>query len=118
MASESMASGYGAREHMRRMTRWQIFAMYLALLLGCSRDPFENLDSPRVFFGKNKIGTSPDFGIVKFGNIEDHVITVHGFSDDLASCQEIVKALNENACKEITDRSACLDPYSCQPLNH
>ena len=22
------------------------------------------------------------------------------------------------ACKEITDGSACLDPYSCQPLNH
>lgn len=104
---------------MSRMPRWQIFGIYLALLLGilgCPRDPVDN--SPRGFFGKNKIGTSPDFGIVKFGNIEDHVITVHGFSDDLASCHEIVKALNENACKEITDGSACLDPYSCQPLNH
>jgi hypothetical protein len=100
------------------MPRWQIVGMYLALLLGCSRDPVENFDSPRGFFGKNKIGTSPDFHIVKLGNIEDHVITVHGFPDDLASCQEIVKALNENACKEITDSSACLDPYSCQPLNH
>jgi hypothetical protein len=55
--------------------------------------------SPRGFFRKNKIGTSPDFGIVKFDNIVDHVITVHGFSDDLASCQDIVKALNKNACK-------------------
>ena len=102
---------------MSGMNRWQILAVYLALLLGCSRD-LEDVDSARVFFGKNKIGVSPDFGIVKFGNIEDHVITVHGFSDDLASCQEIVKELNKNACKEITDGSACLDPYSCQPLNH
>ena len=54
---------------------------------------------------------------MKFGN--DHVITVHGFIDDLGTCQEIVTAMNFNTCKE-TDCAGCRNPYSCaspQPLN-
>ncbi|MGH7158397.1 MAG: hypothetical protein ACREGD_05035 [Candidatus Saccharimonadales bacterium] len=103
---------------MSKLMRWPILSLSITLFLGCAPDPNENLDAPRAFFGKQKIGTSPDYGIVKFGNIKDHVITVHGFTDDLASCQQIVRALNKDACKEITDASACLDPDSCQPLNH
>lgn len=103
---------------MSTLTRWSLFPLSLGFVCGCNPDPYASLDEPRVFFSKHKIGTSPDYGIVKFGNIQDHVITVHGFADDLASCQEIAKALNENACQEIMDGSACLDPYSCQPLNH
>ena len=79
---------------------------------GCEQD---NLDAPRKFFGSHKIGSSPDYGVMKFGN--DHVITVHGFMDDLATCQQIVNALNKDACKELGG-TGCLDPYSCQPLNH
>jgi hypothetical protein len=50
------------------------------------------------------------------GNPRDHVITVHGFADDRASCKEVADALNFNACKELGGEN-CLDPYSCIPLN-
>ena len=82
-----------------------------ALLVGCEQD---SPDAPRKFFNSHKIGSSADYGVMKFGN--DHVITVHGFMDDFATCQEVVQAMNFNACKE-TDGKGCLDPYSCAPLN-
>lgn len=82
-------------------------------LIGC--DKTDNLDAPREFFSKNRIGSSADYGVMKFGS--DHVITIHGFTDDLGTCQEIVKAMNANACKE-TGGKDCLNPYSCAPLNH
>lgn len=81
-------------------------------LVGCEKD---NLDAPREFFNNHKIGSSPDYGVMKFGN--DHVITVHGFMDDLATCQEVTIAMNINACKQ-TGGQGCLNPYSCAPLNH
>lgn len=87
--------------------------LFMLFLIGCDN---ENLDGPRKYFSSNKIGSSPDYGVMKWGN--DHVISVHGFMDDLKTCEEIVTALNSNACKEITDGSSCLNPYSCQPLNH
>lgn len=89
-----------------------LFAVFITSLIGCTTD---NLDVASQFFNDNKIGSSPDYGVMKFGN--DHVITVHGFMDDLAACQEIVTAINFNACKE-TSGQECLNPYSCAPLNH
>lgn len=86
--------------------------LFITSLAGCQKD---NLDAPREFFNNHKIGSSPDYGVMKFGN--DHVITVHGFMDDLATCQEVVTAMNFNACKE-TGGQGCLNPYSCTPLNH
>lgn len=96
------------------MVKKLLVASFLVLFSACSADPFVNLDAPREFFAKDKIGSSPDYGVVKFRH--DHVITVHGFSDDRATCQEIVDALNFNACKEIGGRN-CLDPYACERLN-
>ncbi|WP_284449460.1 hypothetical protein [Pseudoxanthomonas mexicana] len=73
-------------------------------------------DTPRDYFGKNRAGTSRDYGVIKWSDPEDHVITVHGYVDDMASCKEVVKALNANACRE-TDGRDCLNPYSCIALN-
>lgn len=86
------------------------------LLPSCSMDRESTLAAPRNYFAANKSGASPDYGIIKFGNPDDHVITVHGFMDDAASCNEVVEALNSNACKE-TDSRQCLNPYSCIALN-
>lgn len=93
------------------------FTLILAtlLLVACEKDPLSNLDAPREFFGKNTIGSSADYGVMKFGN--DHVITVHGFADDFGTCQEIIAAMNHKACKE-TGGKDCLNPFSCEPLNH
>ena len=86
------------------------------LLTSCSMDRESTLTAPRNYFAANKSGTSPDYGIIKFGNADDHVITVHGFMDDAASCKEVVQALNTSACKE-TNGQQCLNPYSCIALN-
>jgi hypothetical protein len=93
-----------------------VAVVFAATLFGCSQDPYSTLELPKEFFAKNRIGSAPDYGVIKFGNREDHVITVHGFSDDGASCKEVIDALNVNACKE-TDGQSCLNPYSCVPLN-
>jgi hypothetical protein len=51
---------------------WRIsFVVLTACIAGCEQD---SLDAPRKFFGSHKIGLSPDYGVMKFGN--DHVITV------------------------------------------
>ena len=93
-----------------------LVATAAAAFCACSKDPYSNLDSPRQFFSKHKIGTGHDYGVIKFGNPEDHVLTVHGFGDDGAACYEIADALNANACKE-THGEPCLNPYSCDALN-
>lgn len=84
-------------------------------LAGCKEKI--GLDAPRKFFSKNKIGASPDYAIIKWGDPEDHVATVHGFMDDMKSCMIMAEALNKDACSE-TDGQNCLNPFSCQPLNH
>ena len=86
------------------------------ICVGCSKDSDSTLDTPKEFFATHKIGSSADYGIIKFTDPSDHVITVHGFSDDASSCKEVADALNFNACKE-TGGEQCLNPYSCIALN-
>jgi hypothetical protein len=76
------------------------------LLLGCSKS--SNLDAPRDFFAENKIGNSADYGIFKGYANDDHVVSVHGFWDDLDVCLQLVEKLNEK------------EPgtFRCAPLNH
>lgn len=90
-------------------------AILTVLLVGCEKE--SNLGAPRAFFSKNKIGSSPDYAVIKWKDPEDHVITVHGFADDLKACLIVADAMNQDACKE-TGGKGCLNPFSCQPLNH
>jgi hypothetical protein len=101
---------------MRQVVGIAIAVVTALMVASCSPDPYANLNAPGDFFARGKIGTSPDYAVIKFGNAQDHVITVHGFSDDEASCREVADALNFNACKE-TDGTGCLNPYSCRVLN-
>lgn len=89
----------------------------LFLISSCSKEPTSTLDGPKEFFAEHKAGNSPDYGIIKWNDSKDHVITVHGFADDSKSCIEVADALNLNACKE-TGGQNCLNPYSCIPLNN
>lgn len=98
------------------MTRLILLVAISFGLVACSKDPYASLDAPKKFFAGQTIGSSPDYGIVKFNDPADHVITVHGFADDAASCREVADALNANACKE-TGGERCLNPYSCIALN-
>jgi|WetSurSiteA1Bulk_404760.scaffolds.fasta_scaffold00099_19 hypothetical protein len=94
---------------------WIVLILVISALNGCEKN--QDLNTPRVFFNKNKVGISPDYAVVKWNDPEDHVVTVHGFMDDMKSCIIIADALNKDACKEI-DGVNCLNPFSCQPLNY
>ena len=89
----------------------------LFFISSCSKEPTSSLDGPKEYFSKHKAGTSPDYGIIKWNDPKDHVISIHGFVDDLKSCIEVQDALNASACKE-TGGETCMNPYSCIPLNH
>lgn len=84
----------------------------VVLLVGCSQD---NLDAPKKFFSSNKIGSSSDYGLMKWG--DDHVATFHGFADDLDACLKTAAMFNRDACKE-TGGQGCLNPFTCKALNH
>ena len=62
----------------------------------------------REFFAKNRIGNSPDYGIVidSVGGPE-LVITVHGMADDKAACEDIVRRYFGGNARF----------YQCIPLN-
>jgi len=94
---------------------WIALVLGISALAGCDQKP--GLDAPRKFFSKNKIGSSPDYTVVKWNDPEDHVATVHGFMDDMKSCSIVADALNKDACSE-TGGENCLNPFSCQLLNH
>jgi hypothetical protein len=81
-----------------------IFAM--TILTSCDKP--NSLGAPKNFFSATKVGKSPDYGIFKGQDDDDHVATVHGFADDLSICLKLVDKLNE------TQPGA----YRCQPLNH
>ena len=74
----------------------------ISLLAGCSESPSEH-------FRKNQSGVSPDYGVFYDGNLNDHVVTIHGFWDDGTVCEEIA-----NTLEEMSDEG---QPYSCRKLN-
>ena len=49
--------------------------------------------SPQEYFKSNQSGASADYGIFYDGNLDDHVVTVHGFLDGRSVCKEVVKML-------------------------
>jgi hypothetical protein len=72
------------------------------VLAGCS-------ESPQDHFKSNQSGVSADYGVFYDGNLDDHVVTVHGFWDDRSVCEEVAKTLEKMSENE---RS-----YSCRKLN-
>jgi len=91
---------------MKKLLHAIVIAGAAWALFAC--DQSRGLDAPRKFFSDNKIGKSPDYGIFKGFGEDDHVVTVHGFMDDLEVCMKLAEKLNEE------------EPgaYRCVPLNH
>lgn len=81
-----------------------------AFAVGCSDKPATQEDL-KEYFSKHKIGTSPDYAIMKNG--DDYLVTVHGYMDDQAVCLSLIKPMNEDPL-----RSVMPGTYSCVPLNH
>ena len=97
--------------------QFSILMLSLAVACGCTNEKTSSLDGPKEFFAVNKAGTSADYGVIKWQDPSDHVISVHGFADDFKTCAEVADALNFNACKETAGQN-CLNPFSCIALNH
>jgi hypothetical protein len=72
------------------------------VLAGCS-------ESHQDHFKSNQSVVSADYGIFYDGNLDDHVVTVHGFWDDHSVCEEVVKMLENMSTKG--------QSYSCIKLN-
>jgi hypothetical protein len=95
----------------------RVWAVCLLALTGCSENPEDaNYGGPQKYFARHPTGGSADWAVVKWHNLDDHVATVHGFSDDAEVCWQVVEAMNARACQETGGRG-CLNPFSCAPLN-
>lgn len=79
-------------------------------LFGCSGGEVTQEDLKR-YFSKHKVGSSPDYAIVKNGT--DYLVTIHGYMDDQAVCLALIKPLNDDP-----NLSVVPGAYSCVPLNH
>ena len=81
------------------MRKVAIASALMLLAAGCSKEPAD-------YFSKNKIGEGADFGVFKNGY---HVITVHGYVDDLEACLKIMELFKEEGPRA---------NFECRPLNH
>lgn len=80
------------------------FVVMLLTISGCG----DKVATPEGFFSKKAIGYSSDYGVYYDGNLDDHVITVHGFLDDHKICEDIVGMLESQSKGQ---------RYSCRKLN-
>ncbi len=90
--------------------RIAIISAVFICLVGCASKDTDQDDVQR-FFAKHKSGGSPDYAVIKNGT--DHLITIHGYADDLSVCMELIKPYNKDPSLSTLPGS-----YSCVPLNH
>lgn len=80
-----------------------------AVIAGCG-DQHPDQSDVQQFFSKHKIGSSPDYAVMKNGT--DHLMTIHGYTDDLSVCMQLIEPYNKDA-----SLSTWPGTYSCVPLN-
>jgi len=87
-----------------------MFIMFVSLT-GCEfKQKAVGQEAVKEFFAKNRVGSSPDYAVMKNGN--DHLLTIHGYGDDLAVCLQLIEPYNR-------DPSLSVVPglFTCVPLN-
>ena len=69
---------------MPRIT--MVVPLFLVVFLaGCESGQKEvGQDAVKGFFAKNRVGSSPDYAVMKNGT--DHLLTIHGYANDLDVC--------------------------------
>lgn len=89
-----------------------IFSLVFSVALaGCEwKAQDSNQNDVKAFFAKHKVGSSPDYAVMKNGT--DHLLTIHGYTDDLAVCMQIIEPYNRDASLSVIP-----GVYSCVPLN-
>ena len=87
-----------------------ILMLLLVIIAGCSKESTTQ-DDLKKYFSNHKIGSSPDYAIMKNGT--DYLATIHGYMDDQSVCLSIIKPLNEDPSLSVMPGT-----YTCVPLNH
>lgn len=65
------------------------------------------------FFAKNKIGSSPDYAVVKNGIAGPEILlVVVGYMDDKSVCESLIESYNKDSSKSVLPGT-----YKCVPLN-
>ena len=77
----------------------------------CQQSPKEvDQVSVKEFFSKHRVGQSPDYAVIKNG--KDHLLTIHGYANDLDVCLRLIEPYNRDSSLSVTPGS-----YECVPLN-
>ena len=67
----------------------------------CMEEQILTQEQLREFFSRNRVGKSPDYGVIKYG--DEYLATFHSYSDDKAACESDVRAYGAE--------------FKCVPLN-
>lgn len=95
---------------MSRIITIILFAFGL-LLIGCESGSKEvGQEAVKDFFSKNRVGSSPDYAVMKNGT--DHLLTIHGYANDRDVCMKLIEPYNKNQ-----SLSSIPGSYTCVPLN-
>lgn len=88
-----------------------IMLIMFVSLPGCeSKQKVVGQEAVKDFFAKNRIGSSPDYAVMKNGT--DHLLTIHGYGDDLDVCLRLIEPYNRDSSLSIIPGS-----FTCVPLN-
>lgn len=88
-----------------------IMLIMFVSLTGCeSKQKIVDQEAVKKFFTKNRVGSSPDYAVMKNGT--DHLLTIHGYGDDLDVCLRLIEPYNRDPSLSIIPGS-----FTCVPLN-
>lgn len=87
-------------------------ALFISVsLVGCDSGPKQvTQEAVQDFFAKNRVGSSPDYAVIKNGT--DHLLTIHGYSNDRDVCLRLIEPYNKDPSQSVLPGS-----YTCVPLN-
>jgi hypothetical protein len=81
------------------------------LVAGCeSKQKIADQEAVKEFFAKHRVGSSPDYAVMKNGT--DHLLTIHGYSNDLDVCLRLIEPYNRDPSLSIMPGT-----FTCVPLN-
>lgn len=87
-----------------------LMLIMLICLIGCNVQNETDQEAVKKFFATHRIGSSPDYAVMKNGT--DHLLTIHGYANDLDVCLKLIEPYNRDA-----SLSTFSGKYTCVPLN-
>lgn len=92
---------------MKRILGFALLAMFVAGALAADESDLKR------FFAKNRIGSAPDYAVVKNGIAGPEILlVVVGYMDDKGVCESLIESYNKDASLSVVPGT-----YKCVPLN-